>query len=354
MPCSSTSQLTTAPTQTLPLTQPQTPAQWAIFVQRLQSIINAARDADNRTSVNVVPAAYAIYDAQTAPSLTVSGATLALDSTKAQFGISSLKLTATASVVTLQFTAYPISIQPDQRWIESVYIQSSRVAIVGTMAVQTAVQTYPVDISGTLIPSTWGRLYGDCDLTADGSTAATIVLTLTGCSVGDTFNLEGWQLEASSGSTNLPSPFVNTATPGNLDGIPDSLTRYGAVYNALIQAGIYKPGDNMIPNPNGRLGVLHWPIAFGGNALNGENATSGTWAWKGFAGLSDQGLASDHILIPAGTNLVLSVEMDTHGITGGAVKFGVTFINSSGSGISSSEIVATNGSAFFNKYTLAV
>lgn len=179
----------------MPVTRPQTDAQWAIFVQRLQNVINAASDAANRSSVNVVPAAYALYDSPNTPSLSINGASVSLDETKAQFGLASLKLTATASTVTLSFTGYPITIQPYQRWIESVYVQSSRVAIVGTMAVQTAAKSYPVDISGNLLPGTWGRLYGDCDLTADDSSAATLVLTLTGCGVGDTLNLEGWQLE---------------------------------------------------------------------------------------------------------------------------------------------------------------
>lgn len=224
MSCSSTSQLTNASSVPLTLTRPQTDAQWAVFVQRLQDMLNATRDAAGKTGINVIPAAYALYDAPALPALTVTGATVALDGTKTQFGNASLKLTATAATVTLTFAGDPIKINPYQRWIESVYIQSSRAAIAGTLATVTAAASYPVDISGNLLPSTWGRLYGDCSLVADDSTAATLTLTLTGCSVGDTFNLEGWQLEQANGSTNLPSAFVNSAAPGSQDAVPDSST----------------------------------------------------------------------------------------------------------------------------------
>src|SRR6185437_9421787 len=199
MSCSSTSQLTNASSVPLTLTRPQTDAQWAVFVQRLQDMLNATRDAAGKTGINVIPAAYALYDAPAMPALTVTGATATLDTGKTQFGNASLKLTATAATVTLTFAGDPIKINPYQRWIESVYIQSSRAAIAGTLAVVTAASNYPVDISGNLLPATWGRLYGDCGLVADDSTAATLTLTLTGCSVGDTFNLEGWQLEQANG-----------------------------------------------------------------------------------------------------------------------------------------------------------
>lgn len=200
---------------------PTNNAQWAVFVQRLQDAINATRDAANRTGVNVVPAAYAVYDAATLPALSINGASAALDGTKSQFGKASLKLTATGATITVSFTGNPIAITAYQRWIESVYIQSSRASIGGTLAVVTPAASYPVDISGTLLPATWGRLYGDCSLVADASTQATMTLTLTGCSVGDTFNLEGWQLEQAAGNTNLPSAFVNSAAPGSQDTLPD-------------------------------------------------------------------------------------------------------------------------------------
>ena len=221
MPCNATSQLTNAPSVPLQVTMPTNNAQWAVFVQRLQDAINATRDAANRTGVNVVPAAYAVYDAAALPALSINGASAALDGTKSQFGKASLKLTATAATVSVSFTGYPIAITAYQRWIESVYIQSSRASIAGTLAVVTPSASYPVDISGTLLPATWGRLYGDCSLVADASTQATMTLTLTGCSVGDTFNLEGWQMEQAAGNTNLPSAFVNSAAPGSQDTLPD-------------------------------------------------------------------------------------------------------------------------------------
>lgn len=238
MPCSSTSQLTNASTPVLPLTQPTTPAQWNYFVARLQDIINAVSGAANRQPVNVVPADFAVYNGSTLPALSIIGATSALDTTKHQFGAASLKLTATASTVTVEFSANPVLLQPNARWIESVYIQSSRPSIAGTLAIDTPAGSYPVDISGTLLPGTWGRLYGDCDLTADFSTTATMVLTLTGCSVGDTFNLEGWQIEAGTG--NLPSPFVNTTVPqtyvDTADNAAEALTNANAAQSSATAA----------------------------------------------------------------------------------------------------------------------
>lgn len=215
MPCSSTSQLTNAPTLPLPVVQPQTPAQWAYFVSQLQAIINGITSASASQPVNVVPTTYAVYNGTALPALSINGATAALDTTKHQFGAASLKLTATAATVTLEFAADPIIIAPNCNWIESVYVQSSRGSIAGTLAVSTPDGDYPVDISGMLLAGTWGRLYGTCDLTADSSTTATLVLTLTGCNVGDTFNFEGWQLEVAGAAKTSPSAFVNTANPSD-------------------------------------------------------------------------------------------------------------------------------------------
>lgn len=224
----------------LPLTQPQTPSQWNYFVARLQDIINSIRDASNRQPVNVVPSDYAVYNGSALPALSINGASAALDTTKHQFGAASLKLTATAATVTVEFSADPILLPPNSEWIESVYIQSSRTAIAGTLALDTPGGSHPVDISGNLLPGTWGRLYGDCDLRADPSTTATLALTLTGCSAGDTFNLEGWQIEHATGSTNLPSPFVNTTVPqgyvDTADNAVEALTNANNAQTAANQA----------------------------------------------------------------------------------------------------------------------
>ena len=187
MPCNATSQLTNAPSVPLQVTMPTNNAQWAVFVQRLQDVINSIRTASTRQPVNVVPADFAVYNGAALPALSVVGATAALDTTKHQFGAASLKLTATAATVTVEFSANPIILPPNSRWIESVYIQSSRTSIAGTLAIDTPSASHPVDISGTLLPGTWGRLYGDCDLTADFATTATMARTFTGCAVGDTF-----------------------------------------------------------------------------------------------------------------------------------------------------------------------
>lgn len=210
MPSSTVSQLTNAPSPVLPLSMPANASQWAYFVQRLQDYINYTTDASNRSSVNVVPFAYTVYNGSSLPALTLTGCTGALDSTQHQFGAASLKLTATASTVSVQFYGYPIPVQQFQRWITSVYVLTSRTSLSGALEVITASGTYSVNIGTTLTAAAWARLYGAMDLTADSSTACTINLTLTGCAVGDTFNLEGWQLESAKGNTNLPSPWVNS------------------------------------------------------------------------------------------------------------------------------------------------
>lgn len=189
---------------------PTTPSAWAYFVQRLQDYINFAASAAGRTHVNCVPSGYTVYNGTTLPPVTLTGCTAALDSTHAQFGAASMKLTATAATVEVQFSGTPLTLQAYQRWIESVYLMTSRSSITGTLAVTTGVGTYSVNIDSNPTPATWVRLYGTQDLSADASTAATLELTLTGCSVGDTFNLEAWQFESASGGTNLPSPWVNT------------------------------------------------------------------------------------------------------------------------------------------------
>ena len=204
------SQLTNGQSPVLPLSMPTTPSAWAYFVQRLQDYVNYTSSAAGRTHVNCVPSAYTVYNAPVLPAITLTGCTAALDSTRAQFGSASMKLTATASTVSVQFYGYPIPVQSFQRWIESVYLMTSRSSIAGTLSVVTGTGTYSANIGTTTTPGAWARLYGVSDLTADAATAVTMNLTLTGCSVGDTFNLEAWQMEASSGGTNLPSSWVNT------------------------------------------------------------------------------------------------------------------------------------------------
>lgn len=204
---------------------PTTAAGWSYFVQRLQDYINYTSSAAGRTHVNSVPSAYTVYNGTSLPTLTTSGCTVALDSSHAQFGNASLLLTATASTVSVQFYGYPVPIQAFQRWIDSVYLMTSRSSIAGTLTVTTANATYSVNIGTGTTPGTWTRLYGTQDLTADAATACTLGLTLTGCSVGDTFNIEAWQFESASGSTNLPSPWVNT-NPILTNNIPGSVKTF--------------------------------------------------------------------------------------------------------------------------------
>ncbi|MHB1798541.1 MAG: hypothetical protein ACYCUI_09595, partial [Vulcanimicrobiaceae bacterium] len=192
-----------------------------MFLQQLANFFSYARDAANRQGVNVVPTAYAVYNGVALPSLTISGATAALDTTQHQFGLASLKLTATAATVSVELPSGTIPISAFQRWIASVYMRTSRTAVAGTLAVVTATGTYSATITSSTAASVWYRLWGDMSLVGDDATACTVQLTFTGCTVGDTFNLEGWQLEAASGATNLPSPFANSAAPGSADFLPD-------------------------------------------------------------------------------------------------------------------------------------
>lgn len=78
--------------------------------------------------------------------------------------------------------------------------------------------------------SGWSRPYGSFDLTADASSSATLVLTLTGVTVSSTIWIEAWQLEPTQGTTALPSPYILTQPPVNQDQLPDGST-YGRVNN---------------------------------------------------------------------------------------------------------------------------
>ena len=171
------------------------------------------QNAQTTTGVNVIPTQYSIYDGTALPGMRITGATASLDATNVRFGAASLKLTATATTVTVELgtTGYPATLHPDWKWIGSVYLLSSRTTIAGTMQVVTPLSSPSADIAGTI--SGWVRLYGDYDLTADASTQATMLLTLTGVTVGDTFNLEAWQLEPVQGTTTLPSPYIITSPP---------------------------------------------------------------------------------------------------------------------------------------------
>lgn len=190
-------------------------------MQQLANFFSYARDAANRQGVNVVPTAYALYNGVALPSLTVSGATATLDTTQHQFGLASLKLTAAGTTISVAFPSGTIPISAYQRWIASVFMRTSRTAIDGTLSVITANGTYSATITSNTPLAEWYRLWGDMSLIADTATACTLSLTLTGCTVGDTFNMEGWQLEQASGKTNLPSPFANSAAPGSADFLPD-------------------------------------------------------------------------------------------------------------------------------------
>jgi len=214
MPCQTqSSQTPQQPTTVLPQNLPQTQADWQRFLQRMNELLGSINNAQYTTGVNAVPTEYAVYDGTALPSLRITGATSAFDTSHVQFGAGSLKLTATASTVTVELAAsgYPITLHPNWKWIASLFLLTSASTIAGKLSVVTPAQQYDVDISGTPGAS-WSRLYGDYDLTADASTSCTLLLTLTGVTVGQVFNLEGWMLEPSQGAV-LPSPFIMTSGP---------------------------------------------------------------------------------------------------------------------------------------------
>ena len=142
------------------------------------------------------------------------GATASQDTTNVRFGTASLKLTATASTVSVELgsSGYPFTLPPNWKWIASVYLKPSRGTVNATLETVTPNGSYTGNVSGDL-GTDWSRLYADHELTADAATTGTLKLTFTGVTVGDTFNLEAWQLEPVQGNTALPSPYIITSPP---------------------------------------------------------------------------------------------------------------------------------------------
>lgn len=77
----------------------------------MQSISNA----QYTTGVNAVPGALSVYfgTPTTFPAITTTGATVTLDNSNPQFGQYSYKLVATAPTITVKFTGFPCTIQPN-------------------------------------------------------------------------------------------------------------------------------------------------------------------------------------------------------------------------------------------------
>lgn len=126
--------------------------------------------------------------------------------------------------VKLGASGYPCTLQPNWKWIASLYLLASNPAITATLDLITPAGTQSVDMSGT-VGADWFRLYGDYDLTADDSATGTLKLTFTGLTVGDTINLEAWQLEPVQGNTSLPSPYIITSPPRTWAQVVDNGTK---------------------------------------------------------------------------------------------------------------------------------
>lgn len=248
----------------------------------MQGILSAIANAANKTGVNVLPSAYALYDSAALPSMTITGATASLDSSTVQFGNASLKLVATAATVSVSFTGFPVPITPFQRWIVSVFAQSSRSAITGTLAVVTPETSYPVNIDGNLLAGTWGRLYGDCSLTSDDSSGCTVTLTLTGCSVGDVYHFDGWQLEQANGTTDLPSAFVCSGAPASQDALPDGSTyvrldgSHAAGNVAYNYRGVWAAGTAYVTGDETVYAGTYW-LATAGSTGSAPGSSGAPW-----------------------------------------------------------------------------
>lgn len=134
--------------------------------------------------------------------------------------------------MTVQMNGYPCIIQPNWQWIGSIYIKGSASALSGTLNVTTAAGSYSVNIAGN-IGTGWSRLYGNFNLTADNSSSASMSLTLTGLTVGQTYWIEAWQLEPTQGTATLPSPYILTQPPGTQDQLQDGST-FGRVNNTNL------------------------------------------------------------------------------------------------------------------------
>lgn len=139
--------------------------------------------------------------------------------------------------------------------------------------------------------------------------------------------------------------------PSTLDEVPDSSSRFGAIYTPNIQNGIYQPGGNLLRNPTAALGNLYWPNVIGAGLLTRPanfftgSAASSDPCWQASATGADQGQQTDPIAIPAGTPLVLSADMLVIGVTG-TINVYLAFFNSSGVEITPRQsITAVGGSA---------
>ncbi|HXD38156.1 MAG TPA: hypothetical protein VN624_15985, partial [Rhodanobacter sp.] len=71
----------------------------------MNELLGSINNAQYATGVNAVPTQYAVYDGTGLPPLRVTGATSSFDTTHEQFGAGSLKLTATASTITVELAS---------------------------------------------------------------------------------------------------------------------------------------------------------------------------------------------------------------------------------------------------------
>lgn len=269
MSCAPTSQLTTAPTAPLPLTQPTNAAQWALFVAQLQRILNQIAGAGAKSGINVVPARYSMFGGPALPPMTCVNCTASLDPNTPLFGAPSLKIAITGPNASVSFgTGWPL--QANSNWAVSFYTQASE-GVDGTLQVITPAQTYPTAFSAPTGIG-WQRLADTLQLQADASTTFGITWQFPNAP-GASVWLDGIQMEAYANTFMGVSPFTNMSGPQSLDQLMDGDARYAAVLTAEAQVQAQAAANTAMA----QVGDLLQPVTWSATATytQGEYVNSG-------------------------------------------------------------------------------
>lgn len=172
-------------------------------------------------------------------------------------------------------------------------------------------------------------------------------------------HFELYYVNHSSGFIIATSCFPFSIQPSSIDEVPDGSSRFGAIHNPTTQATIqanaaasYAPGQNMIRNPTGAVGNLHWTEVYTTGATP-EAAIDG-YRWRGLPS-GTQGRVNEPISIGAGIAIVLTGEMFNVGITGGTpATLSIQFRDSGGGQIGAIASVSAGMNADWARYTLPV
>jgi hypothetical protein len=238
------------------------------------------------SGVNILNPRYTAFEEAALPPVTFANGSIT-QGVVGNFGNKSLKLSATGvdnwCFLGASGTDYNFAIQPNKKWLLSVYIRCSAASKPAQLYIRTSTAgTYTVvSVTTPAAINTWDRVYGVVNLSADASTQALLRVDNEGGAGVDMW-FDGFMLEQQIGDLTTPSAYHEP---------PNFLTVYTGDI-AATKNNVFRTGGTV---PVGEYGDIWYVTTATSGYIVGATYLFHTGAWQKTADITTSQLAGSGV-----------------------------------------------------------